>query len=78
MIEGILGVEEEHANDMHDLLVAHEGTPLPRGAAEGLRAAPIHSATNCSRHLPVDRRPDRPTDLVRYRNKPAHRQAAAG
>jgi bacterioferritin len=25
MIEGILGVEEEHANDMHDLLVAHEG-----------------------------------------------------
>jgi bacterioferritin len=28
MIEGILGVEEEHANDMHDLLVAHEGTPM--------------------------------------------------
>jgi bacterioferritin len=27
MLEGILGVEEEHANDMHDLLVAHEGTP---------------------------------------------------
>ena len=27
MIEGILGVEEEHANDMHDLLVAHEGKP---------------------------------------------------
>ena len=25
MLEGILGVEEEHANDMHDLLVAHEG-----------------------------------------------------
>jgi bacterioferritin len=28
MLEGILGVEEEHANDMHDLLVAHEGRPL--------------------------------------------------
>ena len=27
MLEGILAVEEEHANDMHDLLVAHEGTP---------------------------------------------------
>lgn len=27
MLEGILGVEEEHANDMHDLLVAHEGKP---------------------------------------------------
>jgi bacterioferritin len=25
MLEGILAVEEEHANDMHDLLVAHEG-----------------------------------------------------
>jgi bacterioferritin len=31
MLEGILTVEEEHANDMHDLLVAHEGRPmLPR------------------------------------------------
>ena len=31
MLEGILSVEEEHANDMHDLLVAHEGRPmLPR------------------------------------------------
>jgi bacterioferritin len=31
MIEDILAVEEEHANDMHDLLVAHEGKPmLPR------------------------------------------------
>ena len=28
MIEGILKVEEEHANDMHDLLVAHEGRPM--------------------------------------------------
>jgi bacterioferritin len=28
MLEGILAVEEEHANDMHDLLVAHEGTPF--------------------------------------------------
>jgi bacterioferritin len=27
MLEGILVVEEEHANDMHDLLVAHEGKP---------------------------------------------------
>ena len=27
MMEGILVNEEEHANDMHDLLVAHEGTP---------------------------------------------------
>ncbi len=28
MIEDILTVEEEHANDMHDLLVAHEGKPM--------------------------------------------------
>ena len=28
MLEGILVVEEEHANDMHDLLVAHEGKPM--------------------------------------------------
>ncbi len=28
MIERILVVEEEHANDMHDLLVAHEGRPM--------------------------------------------------
>jgi bacterioferritin len=28
MMEGILGNEEEHANDMHDLLVAHEGRPM--------------------------------------------------
>jgi bacterioferritin len=28
MIEGILAVEEEHADDMHDLLVAHEGAPM--------------------------------------------------
>jgi bacterioferritin len=28
MLEGILIKEEEHANDMHDLLVAHEGKPL--------------------------------------------------
>jgi bacterioferritin len=27
MLEEILAQEEEHANDMHDLLVAHEGTP---------------------------------------------------
>jgi bacterioferritin len=31
MLDWILSVEEEHADDMHDLLVAHEGTPsLPR------------------------------------------------
>lgn len=28
MLEEILAVEEEHANDMHDLLVAHEGRPM--------------------------------------------------
>lgn len=28
MLEGILTVEEEHADDMHDLLVAHEGRPM--------------------------------------------------
>jgi bacterioferritin len=27
-MEGILTNEEEHANDMHDLLVAHEGKPM--------------------------------------------------
>ncbi|MEO8314094.1 MAG: ferritin-like domain-containing protein [Pseudomonadota bacterium] len=30
MLESILVVEEEHANDMHDLLVAHEGKPMLR------------------------------------------------
>jgi bacterioferritin len=28
MLEGILAQEEEHANDMHDLLVDHEGRPM--------------------------------------------------
>lgn len=28
MIEAILAKEEEHADDMHDLLVAHEGVPM--------------------------------------------------
>ncbi len=28
MLERILAVEEEHADDMHDLLVAHEGEPM--------------------------------------------------
>ena len=28
MMTRILAVEEEHANDMHDLLVAHEGRPM--------------------------------------------------
>jgi bacterioferritin len=31
MMEGILVTEEEHANDMHDLLVAHEGRPMLPG-----------------------------------------------
>jgi bacterioferritin len=31
MLEGILTVEEEHVNDMHDLLVAHEGRPMLPG-----------------------------------------------
>jgi bacterioferritin len=33
MMEGILTNEEEHANDMHDLLVAHEGKPMLSQAA---------------------------------------------
>ncbi len=28
MLESILAKEEEHADEMHDLLVAHEGTPM--------------------------------------------------
>jgi bacterioferritin len=32
MIEKILEVEEEHANDMHDLLVAHQGRPMLKEA----------------------------------------------
>ena len=28
MLEALLAKEEEHANDMHDLLIAHEGTPF--------------------------------------------------
>lgn len=31
MMEGILVNEEEHANDMHDLLVAHQGKPMLKG-----------------------------------------------
>lgn len=31
MLEGILAQEEDHANDMHDLLVAHEGMPFLKG-----------------------------------------------
>ncbi len=31
MLEHILTNEEEHANDMHDLLVAHEGRPMLSG-----------------------------------------------
>ena len=28
LLERILSQEEEHANDMHDLLVSHEGRPM--------------------------------------------------
>ena len=28
MLQGILRMEEEHADDMHDLLIAHEGRPM--------------------------------------------------
>src|SRR5262249_54731676 len=28
LMEKILAEEEDHANDMHDLLIAHEGTPM--------------------------------------------------
>jgi len=28
MLQGILRTEEEHADDMHDLLVEHEGKPM--------------------------------------------------
>ncbi len=28
LLERILEVEEEHADDMHDFLVAHEGQPM--------------------------------------------------
>jgi bacterioferritin len=31
MMESILANEEEHANDMHDLLVAHQGNPPLKG-----------------------------------------------
>jgi bacterioferritin len=31
MLEDILSKEEEHASDMHDLLVAHEGRPFLGG-----------------------------------------------
>ena len=31
LVERLLAKEEEHANDMHDLLVAHEGRPPLRG-----------------------------------------------
>lgn len=38
MMEAILTNEEEHANDMHDLLVAHEGKPmLERDGKQGAK-----------------------------------------
>jgi bacterioferritin len=36
MMEGILSQEEEHANDMHDLLVAHEGRPMLPARSAGV------------------------------------------
>src|SRR5260370_34871188 len=38
MMEGILTNEEEHANDMHSLLVAHKGKPMLHN--NSFRAAP--------------------------------------
>jgi len=35
MMEGILTNEEEHASDMHDLLVAHEGEPMLAKSTSG-------------------------------------------
>jgi bacterioferritin len=32
LLERILAQEEEHANDMHDLLVSHEGRPMIESA----------------------------------------------
>jgi bacterioferritin len=43
MMESILTNEEEHANDMHDLLVAHEGKPMlpkPDDGPQGDKPAP--------------------------------------
>src|ERR1700692_932485 len=39
MMEKILVNEEEHANDMHDLLVAHEGKPMLPDAEKGAKGA---------------------------------------
>ena len=47
MLEGIHGVEKEHANDMHDLLVAHEGRQM---LPEGVRAACFRGAKRDHRH----------------------------
>lgn len=33
MLERILSQEEDHANDMHDLLVRHEGRPITSATA---------------------------------------------
>ncbi len=38
MMEGILTNEEEHANDMADLLVAHEGKPMLPGKSASSKA----------------------------------------
>lgn len=39
LMEQILAKEEEHANDMHDLLVAHEGKPMLAGSKPSGKAA---------------------------------------
>jgi bacterioferritin len=48
LLEDILAQEEEHANDMHDLLVAHQGTPVltPRTARN-----PVDGATDVANDL---------------------------
>jgi bacterioferritin len=35
LLERILAQEEEHANDMHDLLVTHQGLPIPDDNSSG-------------------------------------------
>ena len=41
MLEHILAREEEHANDMHDLLVSHEGRPMLENSDDSKRSKRI-------------------------------------
>jgi len=41
ILERILAQEEEHANDMHDLLVAHEGQPMLESSDDSKRGKRI-------------------------------------